>query len=268
MDELLAPILSHLDQSSPGDVIGFYLYGSATTTGLRPESDIDLLILTRRSLTDCERSALVSLLLEASGWKGHAGQFPEAAARQPLEVTSLVLDDLRPLTVSPRCDFQYGEWLREDLLAGLLPQPSHDPDVVALLAAAQESHEVLRGQAFEDLLDPIPPELLRQALLAVIPDVVQEIAGDERNSLLTLARIIVTLDTGQVVSKDAAAQAVAPKLTEKDRVLLEYARAGYLGQISDDWSEQSSQAKTLAHTMAEFAKQKTPGQSFQSQDTA
>ena len=137
MDELLAPILSHLDQSTPGDLIGFYLYGSATTTGLRPDSDIDTLILTHRSLTDCERSGLVSLLLKVSGWRGHAGRFPDAAARQPLEVTSLVLD-------------------------GRLPQPVCDPEVVALLA---------------------------------------------------LARTLVTLATGQMVSTGAAAQAVAPKLT-------------------------------------------------------
>lgn len=266
MNELLAPVLGHLDQSAPGDVIGFYLYGSATTTGLRPDSDIDLLMLTRRSLTDFERSALVSLLLEVSGWKGHAGRFPEAATRQPLEVTSLVLDDLRPLTGSPCCDFQYGEWLREDLLAGLLPQPVRDPDVVALLAAAQDSYEVLRGPAVENLLEPVPPELLRQALLAVVPDVSQGVVGDERNSLLTLARIIVTLDTGQVVSKDAAAQAVAPKLIGNDRVLLDYARAGYLGEVSDDWNDKSSQAKALACTLAEFAMQTAPGQSFHSQD--
>lgn len=268
MDELLAPILGHLDQEAPGDVIGFYLYGSATTKGLRPDSDIDLLMLTRRSLTDFERSALVSLLLEVSGWKGHAGRFPEVATRQPLEVTSLILDDLRPLTGSPRCDFQYGEWLREDILAGMLPEPVHDPDVVALLAAAQDSYEVLRGPAMEDLLEPVPPELLRQALLAVVPDVIQGVTGDERNSLLTLARIMVTLDTGQVVSKDAAAQAIAPKLTGHDRVLLEYARAGYLGEVSDDWSDKSSQAKTLAYTLAEFAKQTALRQSFRSQDKA
>lgn len=264
MDELLSPILSHLDQGAPGGTLGCYLYGSATTTGLRPDSDIDILILTRRSLTDLERSVLVSLLLNVSGWKGHAGRFPEAAARQPLEVTSLVLDDLRPLTGSPRCDFQYGEWLREDLLKGLPPQPVRDPDVVALLAAAQDSHEVLRGPELADLLDPIPPELLRQALLAVIPDVIQEIAGDERNALLTLARILITLDTGQVVSKEAAAQAVAPKLTGQDRVLLEYARAGYLGQVSDDWTAKQSQATAVAHTLAELAKLTTPGRSLRS----
>lgn len=267
MDELLDPLLRHLDKSAPGGVIGSYLYGSATTTGLRPDSDVDMLILTRRSLTGSERAALVSLLLDVSGWKGHASRFPEAAARQPLEVTSLVLGDLQPLTGSPRCDFQYGEWLREDFLRGVLPTPVQDPDVVALLASAHTSHEVLRGPSLDDLLDPVPPELLRQAVLALVPGVIQGVIGDERNSLLTLARIVVTLETGQVVSKDAAAQAVAPRLGGNDRVLLERARAGYLGHVSDDWSGQSSRAKILARALAELAKRAAPGLNSQSQDT-
>lgn len=258
MDELLAPVLRHLDHSSPGDVIGVYLYGSATTTGLRSDSDIDLLILTHRSLTESERSALVSLLLDFSGWKGHAERFPHAADRQPLEVTSLVISDLRPLNGAPRYDFQYGEWLREQLTNGLLPQPAYDPDVIALLASAQDSHKVLRGPALGDILDPIPPELLRGALLAVVPNVVQDVAGDERNALLTLARIIVTLESGQVVSKDEAAQRIAPRLSANDRELLEHARAGYLEQIDDDWNEWSSTAVALAHTLAELAKQTSP----------
>lgn len=86
-----------------------------------------------------------------------------------------------------------------------MPQPVRDPDVVALLAAAQDSHEVLRGPASgRGPTPPIPLELLKQALLAIVPDLIQEVAGDERNSLLTLARILVTLESGQVVSKDAA----------------------------------------------------------------
>lgn len=175
-------------------------------------------------------------------------------------MTSLVLSDLHPLTEAPRCDFQYGEWLREPLVEGLLPQPSHDPDVVALLAAAQDAHKVLRGPTLDDLLGPVPEELLRQALLAVVPSLIQEIAGDERNALLTLARTIVTLETGQIVSKDDAAQQVAPRLTGHDRVLLEHARAGYLGQVSDNWNDLSSDAKALAHTLAELAQREAPRQ--------
>lgn len=262
IDELLTPVMRHVDHNTPGGVVGSYLCGSAVSSGLRPDSDIDILILTRRSLTDAERSAWVSLLLEESGWKGHADRFPGAANRQPLEVTSLVLDHLRPLAGPLRCDFQFGEWLREDLLAGWVPQPVDDPDIVALLAAAQDSSKVLRGPDLEDLLGPIPPEVLRQALLDLAPRVAYEVIGDERNSLLTLARILVTLETGRMVSKDAAAQAVASELRGNDRELLEYARADYLGHVSDDWADKSPWVSTLARKLAEVAERTTHDESF------
>lgn len=263
MDELLVPILRHLDQASPGDVIGAYLYGSATTTGLRPDSDIDLLIVTRRSLIDSERTALASLLLSLSGWKGHALRFPDAADRRPVELTSLVLGDLHPLTDAPPCDFQYGEWIREHLLDGVLPQPAPDPEVLVLLATAHSSHTSLRGPVLDKLVDPVPAELLRQALRAIVPEVIRNLVGDERNALLTLARIVVTMETGQIVPKDAAAQALAQRLAGHDRELLEYARAGYLGLVRDGWREESSRALRVACALNELAMEAVSGPDLQ-----
>ncbi|MFE1932523.1 aminoglycoside adenylyltransferase domain-containing protein [Streptomyces sp. NPDC059474] len=255
MDELIAPLLKHLDRENPGDVVGVYLYGSASTSGLRADSDIDLLMVTHRSLTAPERAALVSLLLGISGWHGHAERFPDAAHRRPIELTSIVIADVHPLIDTPRCDFQYGEWLRPDLTHGHLPQPTNDPDAVVLLATTHSACRVLRGPAFGDVVTSVPSELLRKAVLAVIPDILEQIGGDERNVLLTLARILVTLDTGQIVSKDAAAEAVAQTLTTTDRDLLERARAGYLGTITDDWTGLTSRVTELAHTLADRAQQ-------------
>ncbi|MER8161276.1 aminoglycoside adenylyltransferase domain-containing protein [Streptomyces sp. NPDC094472] len=255
MDELIAPLLKHLDRENPGGLVGVYLYGSASTSGLRAGSDIDLLMVTHRSLTAPERAALVSLLLSISGWHGHAERFPDAAHRRPIELTSIVIADVHPLTDTPRCDFQYGEWLRADLTDGHLPQPTNDPDAVVLLATTHSACRVLRGPAFGDVVTSVPSELLRKAILAVIPDILEEIGGDERNVLLTLARILVTLDTGQIVSKDAAAEAVAQTLTTTDRDLLERARAGYLGTITDNWTGLTSRVTELAHTLADRAQQ-------------
>lgn len=258
MDALIAPLLEYLDREDPGDVIGVYLHGSAATAGLRPDSDLDLLLLTRRSLTAPERAALVSLLLRVSGWRGHAGRFPDAAHRRPIELTGLVVGDLRPLTDRPRRDFQYGEWLREDLVRGRLPQPEGDADTVVLLATAHCAHRVLRGPALGDVVAAVPPELLARAALAVVPDLLEEIEGDERNTLLTLARVLVTLDTGRIVPKDAAAEAVAGTLAPADRVLLERARAGYLGTDTDDWTGLTPRVTALARLLADRARQHRP----------
>jgi streptomycin 3"-adenylyltransferase len=249
VDNLIAPILDHVTRDDPGQVIGIYLYGSAVTSGLRPSSDIDLLLLNHRSLTAFERRGLVSLLLEISGRTGHASRFPNAHGR-PIELTSMVLGDIQPWSDRPLRDFQYGEWLRADLVAGHLPQPTVDPDAVVILATAQTAHRTLRGPAFARVVVPVPPRLLCRSVRAVIPDLLEHIEGDERNVLLTLARVLITLETGRIVSKDAAAAAIAPTLAGTDRDLLESARAGYLGLDADDWIGLVSEASALAYSLA------------------
>ncbi|OXM50660.1 nucleotidyltransferase [Amycolatopsis thailandensis] len=244
----IEPLLDHLDRENPGDVLGLYLYGSAAAGGLKPDSDVDLLLVTRRSLGEPERAALVSLLSRLSGWRGHVGRFPDAVGRRPIELTGLVAGDERH-----RRDFQYGEWLREDFAQGRLPEPADDPDVVILAATAHSAHRVLRGPALADVVDPVPPDLLRSAALGVVPDLVSEVEGDERNVLLTLARVVVTVETGGIVSKDVAAATVAPALDGADRVLLERARAGYLGTASDDWTGLSAEVASLARVLAGMA---------------
>lgn len=249
MDALVRPFLNHVVDANPGRVVGVYLYGSGTSSGLRPESDIDLLMLTQRSLTLDERRSLVSLLLNISGWRGHKSQFPEVAGRRPLEVTSLVADDVNPLAVTPRRDFQFGEWMRGELVDGAEPASSHDPDVVVLLATALNSHRVLRGLPLECFIRAVPPALLREAQLALLPDLIGGVSGDERNVLLTLARMLITIESGKIMPKHLAAEQVAPRLSDDEVALLMMARDEYLGILRVDWANELELALSVAQTL-------------------
>lgn len=175
MDDLIGTVLDRVLTADPGGIVGVYLYGSSTTTGLGPESDVDLLLITRRSLTPEERTSLVSTLLGLSGWKGHAEAFPDVADRRLLEVTSLVADDLQPLAAAPRRDFQFGEWLRSDFTQNCMPEPERDPDVVILLATALTSHHVLHGPSLGTLVADVPFALLKDAQLATLPAFVEDL---------------------------------------------------------------------------------------------
>jgi streptomycin 3"-adenylyltransferase len=61
--------------------------------------------------------------------------------------------------------------------------------------------------------------------------------GDTRNGLLTLARIWTTLATGEIRSKDEAANWALARLPEQHRPVLAHARAAYLGEAPEDWRE-------------------------------
>jgi predicted nucleotidyltransferase len=48
------------------DAIGAYLHGSAVLGGLKPNSDIDVLAISRRPTTDAEKARLIARLTEIS----------------------------------------------------------------------------------------------------------------------------------------------------------------------------------------------------------
>lgn len=249
VDDLIQTVLDRVLTADPGGIVGVYLYGSSTTTGLGPESDVDLLLVTRRALTSQERASLVSTLLGLSGWKGHADVFPEVANRRPLEVTSLVTADLKPLVAAPWRDFQFGEWLRGDFVQGYVSEPERDPDVVILLATALASHRVLHGAALDTLVTDVPFALLKDAQLAPLPALVDDLDGEPRNVLLTLARALHTVETGAIVAKDQAAAVAARRVDPAGADLLLAAAREYLGEGQVDWDRESSQVSSLAQSL-------------------
>ncbi|GLU91020.1 aminoglycoside adenylyltransferase domain-containing protein [Agromyces sp. NBRC 114283] len=256
MDDLLEPVLAHLDRAEPGEFAGVYLYGSSVSGGLRPDSDVDLLVLTRRSLTAAERGELTRVLLDSSAWSGHADTFPEAAEGRSLELTCVVIGADGRWPEPAVHDYQFGEWLRADILAGSVLEPADDPDVPILLATAQTAHRVLRGAPLADVVQPVPMSALTEAMLGIIPDILEEIVGDERNTLLAFARIVTTLRTGgDIVPKDVAATAVAATLPPEERALMERARDGYLGVAADDWTGLGEEVTALSHALARQAEE-------------
>jgi streptomycin 3"-adenylyltransferase len=97
----------------------------------------------------------------------------------------------------------------------------------------------LFGPPAAGLLDPIPPADLVRALHLEIPELLAglEDGDDTRNSLLTLARIWFTLETGRIESKDVAAAWALERLPEASGEALGLARAAYLGEAVDTWDK-------------------------------
>ena len=242
-------ILDHIDRHDPGGVIGLYLYGSSIADGLRHQSDIDMLLVTRRSLSPRERSEITDLLLNCSGRRA------TVKPGRPVELTSLVRVDLVPWTYPPRCDYQYGEWLRDEITAGQLPAPHLDPDLAILLTAARSVNEALRGPALEEITEPVPAADVQRAIRDSLEPLLGDLEGDERNVLLTLARMVVTLKTGEIVPKDEAAQRVMGGLPPDCQQVLELARRGYLGQVTDDWTRLRAPAHKAAAQLASQVRQ-------------
>ena len=72
----IGQVLRTADSLLHDSILGIYLHGSATLNRLRPDSDIDILIITAKDLSDWEREHLTRQLLDISGPVGCPGKGP------------------------------------------------------------------------------------------------------------------------------------------------------------------------------------------------
>ena len=225
-----------------GRISGMYLYGSATMNGLRPDSDIDILIITEQELNNSTRANLTKQLLSISGSVG-------CIEKRPLEVTVINRSDIAPLQFPPKCQYMYGEWLRGEMEAGRYPQACNDPDVTILLWQARGNSITLKGAESKELIPAIPFCEIKKAIRFSLPGLISGFKGDERNVLLTLSRMWFTLATGEITTKDVAAKWAILKLPERFSPLLTMAKEAYLGNSSDEWETVEEEAMALVDHM-------------------
>jgi predicted nucleotidyltransferase len=215
------------------DAIGAYLHGSAVLGELRPRSDTDVLVVAGRGMTHEQRRDLVDGLLVISGKRARAGP------ARPVELAVVIQADVRPWRYPPRCEFLYGEWLREGFERGELPAPSgSSPDLAPLIAMVLLGNRPLFGPPPAEVLDRVPHVDLIRAITAGIPDLLEDLPSDTRNVVLTLARIWMTAATGAIRSKDVAADWALTRLPEEHRAVLARARAIYVGEEEEErWAD-------------------------------
>lgn len=208
------------------DVVAAYLYGSAVMGGLHPHSDIDMLVVMALPTTRDEKRALIERLLEIS------------LSPRPLELTVVVLSDVKPWRYPPRMELQYGDWWRKEFERGDLAPWGSDvnPDLASLIRMVLASGKPLIGPPPSEVFDPVPSDDYRAALLEGFDGLENDLESDARNMILTAARIWSSLSTDELRSKDAAADWALERLPPEQQGVLSEARDIYLG-VREPWSD-------------------------------
>ena len=219
------------------------LSGSAVAGGLRPLSDVDLLVVVEDPPDAAVRGRLAAALMAVSG------RYGADVPPRPLDVTLVVRGDVVPWRYPPTRAFAYGEWLRAAYEAGAGPAPGPNPDLAIALAQARAIGVALLGPPAWELLDPVPEADLCRALRDALPALLADLHGDERNVLLTLARMWHTAATGAFVPTDAAAAWAAAQLPADLAAWLELAGRAYVGEIEDDWRPRRARAEVVAERL-------------------
>ncbi len=207
-----------------------HLFGSALDGGLKPRSDIDLLVTIAAPPRDAVRRALMFDLLDVSAPPGGATRM------RALEVTVVVRGDVVPWRHPATRELQFGEWLRADLLAGIVEPACVDHDLAILLTKVRQHDVALRGPRAAEWFEPVPARDFVAALLATVAqwNAEPDWRGDECNVVLALARIWYSAATGRIAPKDVAAAWVFERVPDAHRPVVAAARAVYLRGDGDD----------------------------------
>ncbi len=143
----LSQALNVIEHHLGSTLLAVHLYGSALDGGLKPCSDIDLLVTVTAQLDETVRQALFVDFLEVSASPG------QSEALRALEVTIVVYGDVVPWRYPARRELQFGEWQRKDILAGIFEPATTDVDLAILLTKARQHSLALAGSAAEDFFN-------------------------------------------------------------------------------------------------------------------
>jgi predicted nucleotidyltransferase len=216
-----------------GDLVGAYLHGSAVLGGLRPDSDIDVLVVSTRRTTADEKRRLIGFVL------GLSGDRASSVPGRPIELDIVVASEIRPWRYPPTFDFHYSELWRDRFESGDVEPWSEptNPDLASAITMVLVGDTSLIGPPAADVFDRVPRADYVDAVRRDTANVDDYLPWDTRNVVLTLPRIWSAIATDRIDSKESAAIWALPMLPAEHRIVLERALAAYRGELADTWDD-------------------------------
>lgn len=237
-------IVSIIEYELDSKLVSLYLFGSAVDEGLKVNSDLDFLAITKSTIPDRKRVFITKQLMNNSREIGTTDKI------RYVELTSVVLEDLHPWKHPITQDFIYGEWLREEYQLGEYSQRLINPDLTILLYQIQKQGILLIGK--DKQLSNVPFSDVKLAIRDQLDILVTELDGDESNVILTLCRMLYTLKTQEFISKNKAANYVVENFSTIETKVILAALDEYLtGKLMN---EMSTRVKSTVHQLIQQIK--------------
>lgn len=203
--------------------IGMYIFGSLANGDFDDASDIDVLVVTRNAIAEAEFSALGAMHKRIATL--------DSPWATELEVSYIPQDAVRRFDpankLHPRLDRGQGE---------ILHMMEHETDWIIQRHILYEHGITLEGPAPQTLIEPVSQNDLRQAVIDVLPLWVTPIVENPSQHLkhrgyqsfivLSLCRMLYTIQRGAVASKSDAAEWAKTTLGNEWSLLIERAIKG------------------------------------------
>ncbi len=245
LNELLGELVADIRLILGDNLVGAYLHGSFALGAADLHSDCDFLVVTADRVTAEQERALRELHDEIPTRSGHWTRNVEGSYAPRADLQTLAALDKQWLYVdrgwremqwSTHCNTEAVRWtVRERGITLAGPDPRE--------LVHEVSADALRSR-------------MRQLIESFLPDLFSwtsfDIAWSQRYAVATLCRMLYTLETGQVASKQASLEWAKGALTSRWRDLIQQALDDrVLGWNPDDRPRPGSVEATLA--FAEYA---------------
>jgi predicted nucleotidyltransferase len=250
VNEILNRLLTNVQGILGDQFVGMYLFGSLANGDFDKHSDIDVLVVTEENISGDGFSALRDLHKRINGLDSpwaiqiEASYIPRTALRR--------FDPANKL--HPHMDRGGGETLH---------MMSHESDWIVQRHILRERGIVITGASLKTLIDPVSPNDLRQAVVDVLPlwatpilDAPSQInkRGYQSFFVLSLCRMLYTLNYGRILSKPAAAKWAMGTLGSKWRPLIERALVGRQNPSVEAYPEDIDGTLALIRYTLEYSK--------------
>lgn len=222
VNELLLELLPGVRGVLGSGFVGMYLDGSLAIGDFDGDSDIDFVVVTEEDVSDACFSALQTLHERIAAM--------DSRYATDLEGSYLSRRALRRYdpahALHPNIERGRGERLK---------QVRHDAAWTTHRTVLREHGITLTGPAPQTLIDPVSPDDLRQAMRSPLSGWLAHILDDpaplqargyQSYTVLTLCRVLYTLQHGTIVSKRVAARGARETLGERWLPLIERAWTG------------------------------------------
>jgi predicted nucleotidyltransferase len=207
-------------------LIGVYLHGSLAMGGFNPsESDLDLLAVVRRPMTDDEKRRCWARLNRISGRKSHRSR---RMLPRSIEISFLTREQLDAWAHPARYDFRWAEiWRFRDAA------DQRDPDLATHVMVARMRGVALYGPPPADVLPDVPrADYLDSALTHVDRNLARRGLGID--DLLNAGRAMAAVVDGAVFSKEEGGRWLLGHAPPALHGVVAAALAAYLGEADPD----------------------------------
>lgn len=202
VNAILNLLHSNIKEILQDQFVGMYLFGSLANGDFDQHSDIDVLVVTKDEISNDIFSSLQIMHARIADVDS-----PWATQLEVSYIPQKALRRFDPANIlHPHMDRGRGESLH---------MLGHESDWIVQRHILRERGIILEGPAPKSLIDPISPNNLRQAVMDVLPLWAKPILDDPNQIksrgyqsyvVLSLCRMLYTLQCGTIISKRAAAQ--------------------------------------------------------------